>query len=1498
MQQGRERLTNSCVTNANSYNPEAQAVDLQVSPADRQRVDELVQSLYRGASSIQDHYPLSPLQHGILFHHLENEGHDAYVLSVLLSAQSRSHIDLLAQRLNTVINRHDVLRTAIVWEHLSQPLQVVHSHVVLPVHEIPLRPGEDPAAQLREQARSGRIRFDLQHAPLMRLWVADQSNGSEWYAVFQIHHIVCDQLSLMEILMELAASLEGRAQPLPASIPFKDYVARSLLHTNRSEAEAFFRSKLKGIDATIAPFGITETRIDASTVQEHRLTVDAVVSQGVRTIASRYGISPGRLFHAAWSMVVAHTSGCDDVVFGTVLLAAEQRARNAADGVLLGPCINSLPLRVSLRGVSAIALATNVSRDLRELLAYDAVPLAVAQRCSDITNGSAPFTTLLNFRRGDSQYRVSIAEEVGVRVVSTSSARTGYPIAVSVNDFGEGFELLVNTDQRISPQRIASYLEAAMSSLAHALQRTPDQAALDLSILPDFERHLLLTSFNDRWADYPRTNAVHEIFEAWATRCPDAPAIKFEGTILSYRQLNRQANQLARQLMRYGAKVGDYIPVVMPRSAEMIIAQLAILKCGCVYVPVDPEFPAERQAFIFDDCAARIVLVIAQPQTDDLTNIRYVDLVAMHDELSQLCDDNLGLMFASPPPAYVMYTSGSTGIPKGVIVPHHAVVRLVVNNGYARLCSDDCFIHYSNPAFDASTFEIWGALLNGARVVIVPQLTELDPRLFERVLMAEQVSVLWMTVGLFNQCAEALASVFPRLRYVIVGGDRVDAHTIGRVLMSAPPEALLNAYGPTEGTTFTTTHRIGAVDCEAASIPIGRPIANAQVYVLDSRMQPIPIGVAGELYIGGDGVATGYLNRPPLTAERFVADPFSHTPGKRLYRTGDLVSSRLDGKIEFLGRRDDQVKIRGFRVELGEIQVRIEQHSAVKDALVVTREDESGQKQIVCYFTELNERQSTMTDDLREHVKAALPHYMVPSAFIAVDKLPLNANGKIDRNALPAPSLYASGVDTHEPPQGEIEIQLADIWRKLLGIPSIGRHDNFFELGAHSLHVLQVLMRMRERHDIPISVKDVYNCPTIHELANRLQGTSLDLQQVDLYREAVLPRTVAALPGICTSPPRNILVTGSTGFVGRFLLRQLLQNTDTTAYCLLRCQSKEHGFKILKERLIAHDLWDPELAERIIVVPGDLRHPHLGIGDLTYEFLSRSIDSIYHCATSMNHLETYAMAKPANVGGVIELLKLATQYRPKLLNYTSTASVFSPGSHAHRVNEHSPIDHESHSVPNGYAASKWVGEKLFRIASERGIPCNIFRLGLIWADTQFGRYDELQRGHRLLKSCLMSGFGIENYRFSMPPTPVDYAAQAIVHLANAHPDGQGTFHISSSSQMRQGIFEYLNEGMGLSLKIVPFYDWIREIQYLHAQGHSLPVVPLVDFAFSMDAQAFEEYLQRTERQRIEFDAALTHAELARAGIAAPALDDRLLRLCVERMVAEDEQLSARVCLAN
>ena len=1060
---------------------------------DAEQIDRIVRAVPGGVANVQDIYPLAPLQEGILFHHLlDRAGGDTYVLALLLQVESRTQLDDLVRSLQGVIDRHDALRTAVLWEELPQPVQVVCRRAQLPVTEVTLMADQDIDPQLRDWMDPSRQKVDLRHAPLMRLQIAQDPRG-HWYALLQTHHIISDHIGLEIVTEEVMAQLQGRAHQLPMSSSYRNYVAQALAHARTQDVEGFFRSKLADVTETTAPFGQKNVRGDRAHIQEFHEQLVPALSQQTRALARRFGVSAATMFHAAWALVVAHTSGREDVVFGSVLLGRLQVDSDMQRTV--GMFINTLPLRLKLSGLHAKDLLEVTQRELVELLAYEQASLAIAQRCSGVEGSSPLFTALLNYRHSKPNAHTQWNDLEGMRTVA-SQERTNYPIALSVDDLGEAFAITAQTDERIDPRRMTHYLIAALESLSVALEQAPKTLALNLTILPEHERRQVISLFNNTRAWYPRERTIHEVFEEQVLRSPGAVAVVHPGGTLTYSQLNGRANQLVRYLLEQGVATGDYVPVVMSRSVQMLVVHLALLKCGGVYLPIDPELPAERRMFMIRDCGARRI-VSDRPQPQDLNSldVPWIDCSEFDAHSLGYGTENLSLVLDPLPPAYVMYTSGSTGVPKGVVVPHHAVNRLAINNGYALISSADCIAHYSNPAFDASTFETWGALLNGARVLVVPQADVLEANKFAAVLKQHRVTLLYMSVGLFNQYTEALAEVFSGLRYLMVGGDSLEPTAIRRVLKNSPPAVFLNVYGPTECTTFSTRFHIESLDESAQSIPIGQPIANAQVYILNERREPVPVGVPGELYIGGDGVATGYLNRPELTEQRFVPDAFSNEPNAQLYKTGDLCRWRADGAIEFLGRNDNQVKIRGFRIELGEIEARLLDNTSLRSVFVVALGDGPGEKRLVAYVVPKDSQVTPTAEDLRTALKSSLPEYMLPSAFVTLDALPLNANGKVDRRALPAPDLTSYAQRQYEAPRGDVEEILAGLWQELLRVERVGRHDNFFELGGHSLLVVQMLERLR-RVGLATEVRRIFDAATLADLASSLSHASVERFEV------------------------------------------------------------------------------------------------------------------------------------------------------------------------------------------------------------------------------------------------------------------------------------------------------------------------------------------------------------------------------------------------------------------
>ncbi|MBI6926333.1 non-ribosomal peptide synthase/polyketide synthase [Pseudomonas putida] len=1080
---GRQR---SVVVPANAITPDCTRITpdlLPLADLSQASIDTLVTQIPGGVENIQDIYGLAPLQQGILYHHLACEDRDPYVLQARFSFPDQAQLDAFAAALDVVIARHDILRTSIHWRALEEPVQVVWRHTPALASQL-ATPGEG---------------LTLTQAPLVRLVQA--SSGQAVQASLLIHHIILDHAAVEQLVAEITTVLQG--QPVQhASTPYRNYVAQARLGADPQADETLFRELLGDIDEPTVVFGLHDADTGTGEVFETRQWIAGEVVSQLREQARRLGVSVASLVHQGWAQVLAQLSGREEVVFGTVLLGRLQGGAGAERA--LGMFINTLPLRVSV-GAASVADGVRLTHQrLASLLAHEQASLALAQRCSAVPASQALFTSLLNFRHSaPAQQGLSQAWN-GIEQVAAVE-RSNYPLVVNVDDVGDAMALTVQAVAQVDGQQVCRLLDHALSQLAQALEQAPGTPLWQVSRLPAGERERVLDSFNATVRDYPRDQPLHALFSAQAQRAPSACAVIHGEQQWTYAQLEGHANRLAHHLLHLGVTPGDSVALLLPRSFDLLAAQLAVSACGAVYVPLDSYAPVERQAYMVHDSGAGVLLTLSHEPV--LPCAVRIDLDRC--DLSGQPAQAPRLEVSAQSAAYVMYTSGSTGAAKGVQVPHRAIARLVINNGFARFTAQDRVAFASNPAFDASTLEVWAPLLNGGAVVVIDQDQVLAHDRLRDALLTQQVSVLWLTAGLFHQFAEALLPAFARLRYLMVGGDVLDPHVVARVLRDGAPAHMLNGYGPTEATTFTTTFEMTGV--EAGSLPIGRPIGNTRCYVLDTHQQPLPVGAVGELYIGGDGVALGYLGQPALTAERFIADPFSGRPQDRLYRSGDLVAWQADGTLRYLGRADQQVKLRGFRIELGEIEARLAECEGVREAVVLLREDQPGDKRLVAYFTA--QATAPLITDLHARLQTQLPDYMLPAAYVQLEALPLTANGKLDRRGLPAPGLDAVVTRGFEAPQGEVEVALASLWAEVLKVERVGRHDHFFELGGHSLLAVTLVERMRKA-GLGADVRVLFAQPTLAALAAAV-GQDRDLQvpdnRVPAHAERITPQMLSLI---------------------------------------------------------------------------------------------------------------------------------------------------------------------------------------------------------------------------------------------------------------------------------------------------------------------------------------------------------------------------------------------------
>ncbi|AJW89429.1 D-alanine--poly(phosphoribitol) ligase, subunit 1 [Burkholderia pseudomallei 406e] len=1081
----------------------------------QESIDALMTKVEGGAANVQDIYPLAPLQEGILFHHLMSGESDPYVLSGVLAFRGREVMERFVSALQQMIDRHDILRTGFFWEGLEQPVQVVQRRATLPVSVVELDAREgDIVRQLEARFDSRGYRMDVSRAPLMHVHAACDGEHERWVARVLFHHLSIDHTTLERVIEEARAIGQGRAEDLPRPEPFRNFVAQARLGVSEADHEAYFRAKLGDIDEPTAPFGLLSVQGDGREIAEASRRLKPELSGALRGHARRLGVSAASMMHVAWGLVLSRTTGRQDVVFGTVLFGRMQGG--AQSDRSLGLFINTLPVRMRVAQTGVEASVKGTHAQLAELMRHEHAPLVLAQRCSGVPAQTPLFTSLLNYRY--SKPKVAAAHIADGIELLDGHERTSYPLSMTVDDHERDFTIVAKVCERIGPQRVCELMELALEQLTRALSANPGGELAELDVLPAAERTQVLHGWNETGRAYARDACLHQLFEAQVSRTPEAAAVICGDETLSYTDLDARANRLAHYLRGQGVGPDTRVGLALGRGVEMMTGLLAILKAGGAYVPLDPGYASERLRAILDDSRPAIVLADAAGRTA-------LDALAGAPPIADLhADASRWSALPSTPPrvegltprhlAYVIYTSGSTGQPKGVMVEHASVVNLwraldeAIYRAHpsARRVSLNASI-----AFD-SLVKQWVQLLSGRTLVVVPEPVRFDGRRLLDAIGRDRIDVFDCTpsqLALIEGARGPEDEAYPQV--TLVGGEAI-GKGMWSELASASSRTYYNVYGPTECTVDATLARITAEHAPH----IGGPLANVRAYVLNERLSPAPVGVRGELYIGGAGVARGYLNRPELTRERFIDDPF--VAGGRLYRTGDLARWRTDGKLEYLGRNDFQVKIRGFRIELGEIEAQLAKVAGVREVVVLARDSASEvhdsatehatpdalspspetstatatatatEKRLVAYYTG-----DADVVALRAQAAQHLPSYMVPSAYVRLDAWPLTPNGKLDRRALPAPADDAYARAEYEAPRGAKEEALAAIWRELLHVERVSRHDNFFELGGHSLLAVQLVSRLRQALSVEVALSTVFDAPVLSALAERLEAGNTEV---------------------------------------------------------------------------------------------------------------------------------------------------------------------------------------------------------------------------------------------------------------------------------------------------------------------------------------------------------------------------------------------------------------------
>lgn len=1016
----------------------------------------------------------------------------AYNESVSLWLRGELDVNALRSAFQQLVQRHEALRTTFSPDGnnlcITESPKIDVSLVDLSGLNDTQR--EQKIADAKQQAVS--IPFDLEHGFLFRVDLL-RLQPQIHLVILTAHHIVFDGWSWGVVIPELgklySAFRQGEIPDLEDPDRFSDY-ALMLEETESSEeaiaTETYWLQQFAQ-SVPVVDFPTDRPRPPLRTFdsarEDWRLSQELIA--GLKQLGKATGCSFMTTLLTGFEIFLHRLTGHNEIVVG--IPAAGQAA--TGNYQLVGHCVNLLPLQSWVDEDKTFSDYLQLRRPII-LDAYDhqqftfgslVKKLAIPRDSSRIPLVPIAF----NLDQGLDSDRLLFAD-LAVEFTSNPRIYENFELFINATELGGTLTLECQYNTNLFDAATIRRRLAEFETLLIGIVANPDTKISQLPLLPEAEQQLLLT-WNQTHVDYPRNCSIQEVFEARVAETPDALAVIFETEQITYAELNGRANQLAYYLRGLGIDPDSLVGICIERSLETVIGLLGVLKAGGAYVPLDPTYPPERLAFMVAD--TQVSVLLTQQRLVDQIPPSKAQIVCLDSDWQAIALESQANLTCNVNPdslAYVTYTSGSTGTPKGVSVIHRGVVRLVKGADYADFNANQVFLQLAPLSFDASTFEVWGALLNGARLVMFPSdkpsLAELG-----QTIQRHQVTIIWLTAGLFHLMVDEQLEALRPLRQLLAGGDVLSVSHVQRFRQTLPDCQLINGYGPTEGTTFTCCYPILEAKNIGTSVPIGRPIANTQVYLLNHCLQPVPIGVVGELYIGGDGLARDYFNRGELTSERFVPHPFSSQPGEKLYKTGDLARYLPDGNIEFLGRIDNQVKIRGFRIELGEVEAVLSHYPGVQKSVVVLREDTPADKRLVAYFVSVP-GQEIVVSEFRSFFKQKLPDYMVPNTFMRLETLPLSANGKIARKALPIPDgTHLNLQENYTAPRTPTEQQMADIWAQVLNLERVGIHDNFFELGGHSLLATQIIARLRKVLSVELPLRTFFEAPTIADLGERVE---------------------------------------------------------------------------------------------------------------------------------------------------------------------------------------------------------------------------------------------------------------------------------------------------------------------------------------------------------------------------------------------------------------------------
>lgn len=1440
-------------------------------------------------------FQLSPQQKRLW--QLQQNG-SIYISQAAITIEGIIDLKILEAAVQKVVARQEILRTNFYRQSgVSIPFQVISDNERISWQTIDLSKLSKSKIKLElsELLRAEKsARFNLERGSLIRLLTVCLHKDSH-YLIITLPSLCADSQTIDNLVGEISQSYSLYLQKKGFWTEPVQYIQFSewqneLLTEEAAAGRDYWQQQQATFEQCFTIPGELERTADLETQSNiYSLAIEPQLRDKIDSIVTQYNIDISSLLRTCWYILIWKLTNKSEIAIANLCSGRKYQELENTFGLLA----QFLPITCTFSPQFTVReILSNLDNNLERAEQYQEYYLGENSNL-ELNNLSIGF----EFEQLSDRYNAGgISFSIDRKDINLENFKIKLTCQQQPGDLITEFHYDTNSFKNETITLLARQFHTLIDSAIDNLEATIGE----LNILDRQQRDRLLIEFNDNATSYPQNKCIHQLFEAQVAKTPNNIAVIFDREKITYSQLNRQADRLANHLQQQGVKPETLVGLYLERSHLAIVGLLGILKAGAAYLPLDSALPPAGLAFRLRDSGVSVLLTQRSLVDQSPTNIQH--LICLDSNWETVAAENQNAPHEevqSNNLAYAIYTSGSTGTPKAVAVEHRQLVNYVCSIiDRFKLTPGASFATVSTVAADLGNTMLFPALCTGGCLHIIPQETAADSQKFGNYCQRYSIDYLKIVPSHLSALLAASTSAdFLPQKQLILGGEASNWQLIAKIQQHQPNCEIFNHYGPTETTVGVLTYQIDLeTNNKSLAVPIGKPLPNNRVYILDEQLQPVPLGVWGELYIGGAQVSRGYLNRPELTTEKFIKISFDKAVKEdRLYKTGDRVrylpalkdTASHNGNIEFLGRIDRQIKIRGFRIELGEIETLLRQHPGIQSAVVIANEDSPDNKRLIAYivtdpqFRLLHQNQDTeIAQELRSFCLIQCPEYMIPSAFVVLKVLPLTANGKIDYRALPTPE--QTRPELQQPyiaPRSPLEEKLVEIWTEILGLERIGIYDDFFELGGHSLLITQLLAKVRNTFDIELPLKDLFDAPTIADLGesiNRIRGvednterSKTDETKINFNSEAILdPDIVPTSNFVNTITPKSIFLTGATGFLGAFLLNELLQQTTADIYCLIRAENITQAQKRIKTKLQSYLLWDESFSQRIIPVVGDLSRSLLGLSVDRFKTIAETVDVIYHNGAWVNFTYPYSQLKAANVLGTQEVLRLAVKSKVKPVHFISTIGVVGAADRQLKtIREDTTID-RSEQIEGGYTQSKWVAEKLVTIARDRGIPVTIYRAGRISGHSKTGVCNSNDHTFRMIRGCIQLGT-VPQDDSPVNLSPVDYVVEAVVYLSSQAESLSKTFHIFNPQPTPWN--EVINSviSLGYPLKQLEYRQWREELLATTAGSPNHPLFPLISTFHEPDRDTKESISQKIETSN-------TDAGLAATSIICPPCDRQLL----------------------